>query len=176
MYLAALMMLAFVVLAACVRERASDDRTVFGTIALSLAVASFAVIAMDYFIQLRTVQPALLLGEAEGLAIISQYNPHGVFIALEELGFLVMGLSFGFLAFSLGASRLERVTRWVLSGLSGADGRSVHRDVVVLRLRSRVSVRGHGHHHRVAHFDDFGIAARARVSPIGAGASACVRE
>jgi hypothetical protein len=76
-------------------------------------VASFTVIAMDYFIQLRAVQPALLRGESEGLAFISQYNPHGVFIALEELGFLVMGLSFAFLALALGASRLERVTRWV---------------------------------------------------------------
>ena len=113
MYLALLMMLAFLVLAACVREHAADDRKVFGTIGLCFAVVSFAVIALDYFIQLRTVQPALLRGELDGLTIISQYNPHGVFIALEELGFLVMGLSFAFLAFALGSSRLERVTRWV---------------------------------------------------------------
>jgi hypothetical protein len=113
MYLALLMMLAFLVLAACVREHAVDDRKVFGTIGLCFAVVSFAVIALDYFIQLRTVQPALLRGELDGLAIISQYNPHGVFIALEELGFLVMGLSFAFLAFALGSSRFERVTRWV---------------------------------------------------------------
>jgi hypothetical protein len=57
------------------------------------------------------VQPALLRGEPDGLAIISQYHPHGVFIALEELGFLVMGLSFAFLALSVGSSRLERITR-----------------------------------------------------------------
>jgi len=113
MYLAVSMMLAFLVLAACLRERAADDRKVFGTIGLSLSAVSFTVTAIDYFIQLRTVQPALLLGEADGLAIISQYNPHGVFIALEELGFLVMGLSFAFLALSLGSSRLERATRWV---------------------------------------------------------------
>ena len=112
MYPALLMMLAFVVLATCVRERAPDGRKVFGTIGSSLAVASFTVIAIDYFIQLRTVQPALLRGEWDGLAILSQYNPHGVFIALEEFGFLVMGLSFAFLALALGSSRLERVTRW----------------------------------------------------------------
>ena len=113
MYLALLMMLAFLVLAACVRQRAVDDRKVFGTIGLSLATVAFTVIGMDYFIQLRTVQPALLRGELDGLAILSQYNPHGVFIALEELGFLVMGLSFAFLALSLDSSRPERVTRWV---------------------------------------------------------------
>lgn len=113
MYLGVLMMLAFLVMAACVREHSSDDRRVFGTVGLSLAVTSFTVIALDYFIQLRTVQPSLVSAEFEGLAIISQYNPHGVFIALEELGFLAMGLSFAFLAFSLGSSRIERIARWV---------------------------------------------------------------
>jgi len=113
MYPALLMMLAFLLLAACVRERAAGYRKLFGTIGLCLATVSFTVIALDYFIQLRTVQPALRRGELEGLAIISQYNPHGVFIALEELGLLVMGLSFACLALALGASRLERVTRWV---------------------------------------------------------------
>lgn len=113
MYPALLMMLAFLVLAACVRERGAGGRKVFATIGSSLAVASVTIIAIDYFIQLRTVQPALLRGEWDGLAILSQYNPHGVFIALEELGFLAMGLSFAFLALVLGSSRLERVTRWV---------------------------------------------------------------
>jgi hypothetical protein len=113
MYLTLLMMLAFLALAACIRERAAGGRKVFGTIGLSLAAASFTTITIDYFIQLRTVQPALLRGELDGLAILSQYNPHGVFIALEELGFLVMGLSFVFLALALGVSRPERITRWV---------------------------------------------------------------
>jgi hypothetical protein len=113
MYPALLMMLAFLVLAVCVREHAVADRKVVGTIGLCLAVASFTIIAVDYFIQLRTVQPALLNGEFDGLAIMSQYNPHGVYIALEELGFLAMGLSFAFLALAIGNSRLERVTRWV---------------------------------------------------------------
>jgi hypothetical protein len=118
MYPALLMMLAFLVLAACVRERGVGGRKVFGTIGSSLAVASFTIIAIDYFIQLRTVQPALLRGEWDGLAILSQYNPHGVFIALEELAFLAMGLSFAFLALALGSSRLERITRWVCSASS----------------------------------------------------------
>lgn len=111
MYPSLLMMFTFLVLAACLRMRVADDRNVFGTVGLCLAVASFTIIAIDYFIQLRTVQPALRQGEFDGLAILSQYNPHGVFIALEELGFLVMGLSFAFLALTLGSSRLERITR-----------------------------------------------------------------
>lgn len=114
MYPAVLMMLAFVVLAICIRESRPAGSRLFGTIGSSLATASFVVIAIDYFIQLRTVQPALVRGEADGLAILSQYNPHGVFIALEELGFVVAGVAFVFLALALGSSRLERATRWVL--------------------------------------------------------------
>jgi hypothetical protein len=124
MYPTLLMMLAFVVLAVCIRERGAAGHRIFGAIGSSLASASFVVIAIDYFIQLRTVQPALVRGEADGLVILSQYNPHGVFIALEELGFLVAGISFLFLALALGSSRLERATRWVLlvgSALVGAS-------------------------------------------------------
>src|SRR5574340_299201 len=41
MYLALLMMLAFLVLAACVRERSQEDRKIFGTVGLCFAVVSF---------------------------------------------------------------------------------------------------------------------------------------
>lgn len=115
MYPTMLMMFAFLVLAAYLRWRTEASRRYFGTIGFSLALASFIIVCMDYFIQLRTVQPSLRNGEFEGLAIISQYNPHGVFIALEELGYLLLGISFAFLAMALGSSRLERVTRRVFS-------------------------------------------------------------
>ncbi len=113
MYPALAMMLAFVVLAACVRESGSGRR-LFGTLGLGVAAASTAVLGIDYFIQLRVVQPSLLNGESEGLAIISQYNPHGIFIALEEFGFLLAGLAFCFLAFALGRTGLECAARWAL--------------------------------------------------------------
>lgn len=113
MYPGVLMMLAFLVLAACIQARARGERRLLGSVGLCLAAVSFAVIAADYFIQLQVVQPGLRSGEAAALALVSQYNPHGVFIALENLGFLVTALAFAFLAFALGSSRLERVTRAV---------------------------------------------------------------
>jgi hypothetical protein len=116
MYPALLMMFAFLVLAACLRERAVGERRLFGTIGLCLATMSIGIIAVDYFIQLQTVQPALLLGEGDSLAAVSQYNPHGIFITLENLGFLLLSLSFAFFALTLGPSRVERVTRWIYLG------------------------------------------------------------
>jgi hypothetical protein len=114
MYPGVLMMLGFLMLAACMHERSNGERRLLGMIGLCLAVTSFAVIAIDYFIQLQVVQPGLVAGEGADLALVSQYNPHGVFIALENLGFLVAAVSFLFLALSLGSSRLERATKWVL--------------------------------------------------------------
>lgn len=113
MYLASLMMLAYLVLFVCIQRRSSGVGSVFGTVGSTLAAVSFGIIGLDYFIQLRTVQPSLLRGETDGLAIISQYNPHGVFIALEELGFLLMGISFGFIALALGSSKLQQISRRV---------------------------------------------------------------
>jgi len=48
----------------------------------------------NYIIQIEVMQPSILKGEMEGLVLFSQYNPHGIFIALEDLGYLMMSLSF----------------------------------------------------------------------------------
>jgi hypothetical protein len=70
-----------------------------------------------YFIQLRFVQPAVLNGEFDGLAPLTQYNPHGVFIALEEAGYTLMAVAFLFAGLALpNASRLERTLRLILIG------------------------------------------------------------
>jgi hypothetical protein len=51
---------------------------VFATISCTLLVG-------DYFIQISVIQPSLLKGETDGIALLTQYNPHGIFIALEEV-------------------------------------------------------------------------------------------
>lgn len=112
MYLALLAIFAFLVLSVCLHEAASDGRRIWGTLGLSLAVASFTVLMAAYFIQIYTIQPALLAGEAADVVALSQYNPHGLFIALENLGYLAMVLSLGAFAVTLG----KGAVRWVLGG------------------------------------------------------------
>jgi hypothetical protein len=76
---------------------------------------SSAFLALDYFVQLTVVQPSLVKGQTSGLSLISQYNPHGLFIALEALGYLLMSLVFLFSApVFAGHGGLGRVLRWVL--------------------------------------------------------------
>jgi hypothetical membrane protein len=53
-------------------------------------------------------------GETEGITLLTQYNAHGVFIVLEELGYLLMSLSFLFMApVFINKNRLEVAVRWV---------------------------------------------------------------
>jgi hypothetical protein len=59
----------------------------------------------------------VLRGELEGLAPLSQYNPSGVFIALEEAGYLLRGVAFLCCGLAVaGHNRLERVVRSVFLG------------------------------------------------------------
>ena len=131
MYPAFLMSLLFVVLVVCIHHYASADRRVFSQVALSFAVISAAVLATNYFIQLAVMQPSLLKGEVEGLSLFSQYNPHGVFIALEEVGHLMMGMSFLFVALAFG--RRERL-EWIIRLVFGASSVLAVGSLIVLAL------------------------------------------
>ena len=55
-------------------------------IGLCFASIAAGIIGIDYFIQFQVLEPSLLRGETAGLGLFSQYNPHGFFIALEDLG------------------------------------------------------------------------------------------
>ncbi len=114
MYPAMLLLALFVMLAVCIYQSAPERKKVFGMIGLSFALMSSALLLTDYFVQVTVIQPSLLNGETDVIAMLSQYNPHGIFIALEELGYLLMSLSFLFLAFVLTRERkLDRAIRVV---------------------------------------------------------------
>jgi hypothetical protein len=103
----------FVVLIACLHSYAADDRKIFSQIALSFALVYAAVIAVDYFTQFTVVIPSLLSGETAGLSLFTQYDPHGLFVALEGLGYLMMSAAFLFAAGVFSRGRLERGIRWL---------------------------------------------------------------
>lgn len=114
MYPGILLAMIFVVLIVCIHHYAEDDKKLLGQIGLSFASISAALIAIDYFIQLGVIQPSLLKGESESLSLFTQYNPHGIFIALEDLGYLMMSLALLFVSAVFVKSKgLERVIRWL---------------------------------------------------------------
>jgi hypothetical protein len=112
MYPAMLLMVVFVVYMVCIDEFACSNRKIFSRIALIFACLSAGVLSADYFIQVTVIQPSLINGELDAIGILTQYNPHGIFIALEESGYTFMSISFFFIApvFS-GSGRTKTILR-----------------------------------------------------------------
>lgn len=111
---AMILMLLFVALVAAVHEHTPPEHKVYSLLALAVAAIAAAVLLINYYIQATVMQPSLEKGQLDGWAIFSQYNPNGIFIALEELGYLLMSLVFLCLVPALGnATRVEKSLRWL---------------------------------------------------------------
>jgi hypothetical protein len=106
-----------VVLLTSLLDDVPAPRQPLARICLMLATASAILLMVDYYIQFTTVQASLIRGETGGgLSLLSQYNPHGVFIALEDLGYATMLTALAVAAPALPrATRPERVLRRLLA-------------------------------------------------------------
>ena len=114
MPLAIILTLSYLVLMVSIHVYASNQRKIFSQIGLSFALLATMVLVGDYFVQFSVVPISLMSGETEGITMLTQYNAHGVFIVLEELGYLLMSLSFLFMApVFVNKNRLEVAVRWV---------------------------------------------------------------
>jgi hypothetical protein len=113
---AIILMLLYVIWMVSIHVYAAPSKKIFGQIGLSFASMSALILISDYFIQFSVVPISLMSGETEGITLLTQYNAHGIFIVLEELGYLLMSLSFVFVApvFS-SRSRIESAVRWIFS-------------------------------------------------------------
>ncbi|HEY6798555.1 MAG TPA: hypothetical protein VI248_28080 [Kineosporiaceae bacterium] len=120
MYPASLVALQTIALLMILPRRDSAAAALAARISVGLAVIAAGTLVTDYGIQVAVVQPALIKGETDGIGLLSQYNPHGVFIALENVGYLLLGLAFAAAAMAADPrSRPERVARGVF-GVGGA--------------------------------------------------------
>lgn len=111
--------LALVPLGAAVLDAAELERRILGVLAVAFATLTAAVLSICYMTQILVVQPSVLAGETEGIALLTQYNDHGLFIALESLGYLLMSVAVALIGLALPArGRTGAWVRW-LSGLYG---------------------------------------------------------
>jgi hypothetical protein len=122
MYAASIMVLVFVVLIACIHHSVDESRRVYSQVALAFAIIAASAALLDYAVQLTVLQPSLLKGEPDGLSLWSMYNPHGIFIAFENVAYLLMAVSFVFLASALprvgGVVRAARIVLVVAGALT----------------------------------------------------------
>ncbi len=117
MYPAMLLNVVYYVLMVAIHYFAPIEKKIFSHIGLSFAFLSMALFVIDYFLQVSVIQPSLVLGETDGIALLSQFNAHGVFIALEEIAFIMMSLSMLFMApVFVGKTRSEIAIRFIFIG------------------------------------------------------------
>lgn len=88
---------------------APEEKKIFGFAGVGFSLMAAMVLYVDYYLQLAVVPVSLMKGETDGIALLTQYNDHGIFIALEELGYLLMSLSLFFMALTFSRpGRLEK--------------------------------------------------------------------
>jgi hypothetical protein len=117
MYPAIVLTLLIMVLVQCINYQIEPSRRVLSGIGLTLIAVGAGTLIIDYAVQLTFIQPAVLLGETEGLSPWSQYNPHGVFVALENVGYGLLNLAFLFIGIAMlrTTSRLWRAAACVFA-------------------------------------------------------------
>jgi hypothetical protein len=115
MYLAIFQLFAYLLFIVSNHFIAPIERKLFSFISVVFSIISATVLLIAYFVQFSVVPISMMKGETEGISLITQYNGHGIFIAMEDLGYITMSISFFFLAliFSM-KSRLEKSIRLIL--------------------------------------------------------------
>jgi len=94
---------------------AAAEKKLFSSLSSAFGLVAATVLLINYFTQFSVVPISVFKGETEGIALITQYNGHGLFIALEELGYIAMSISLFFLAFVFSQkNRLDKTIRWIL--------------------------------------------------------------
>ena len=93
MLLALPQLAATLLLLAHLHERAAPAARPQSLAALGFGIIAIGTLFVAYWTQLAVIQPSVLQGESDGIALLTQYNPHGLFIAHEEVAYLLLALS-----------------------------------------------------------------------------------
>lgn len=111
MYLAVVQLAVWLVFMISVHYNYLKNKSIFGFSGVVFASLSVVILFSDYFIQFSVVPVSLMKGETDGIALLTQYNDHGIFIAMEEAGYIMMSVAFMFMALTVNAG--SKAERWL---------------------------------------------------------------
>ena len=111
MILMSIAIMMYLIFFTCLHYKTNNSRKIFSQIALNFALLSTLTLVLNYVLQILVIQPSLSNGEEVGIALLTQYNVHGVFIAMEVIGYIFMAISFAFLVPTLDKTTKEE--RWI---------------------------------------------------------------
>jgi hypothetical protein len=116
MNLAILQMAVFLIFVTAHHFLAPDEKKIYSFISVAFALMASVTLMATYYIQSAVVPISMMKNQTEGIALLTQYNGYGIFIAAEELGFTLMSLAFLFLSLTFPfKSWLEKSIRIILS-------------------------------------------------------------
>lgn len=116
MYAACVQLCVFLIFAVSFHYNAPVEKKIFSHTAVIFAIIAALTLMANYWVQIAVVPVSVMQGQTEGIALLTQYNGHGIFIALEELGFSLMTIAFFFLGQSLNSNtHLEKSLKVVLT-------------------------------------------------------------
>jgi hypothetical protein len=98
MYLAVFQLFAYLIFMISNHFFAPLEKKLYSSIGVGFSLIAAIVLLIAYYTQFAVVPLSVMKGETEGIALLTQYNGHGIFIAMEELGYIAMSISFLFLA------------------------------------------------------------------------------
>ncbi|HET9571184.1 MAG TPA: hypothetical protein VFP20_07250 [Bacteroidales bacterium] len=114
MYPAIVLSCTYLIMMLSLYHTATNRKKVYSLVGSAFAMMSALLLSVDYFVQVTVIPPSTLAGETDGLSLLTQFNPHGLFIALEEIGYLFLVLSFIFIIpLFEGKKALEKSVRWI---------------------------------------------------------------
>ena len=105
MYCAVFMLVGYLILTVVLLFQTDLFRKIYSFLGFCFAFMAVLILISDYFVQFAVVPISVRKSELEGIAILTQYNGHGIFIALEELGYSLMSISMLFLSFVFSIKR-----------------------------------------------------------------------
>jgi hypothetical protein len=98
MNLAVLQMAVFLIFTISHHFLAPEEKKIYSFISVAFALMAALILMTNYYVQSAVVPISIMKNQPEGIALITQYNGHGIFIAAEEMGFTLMSLAFVFLS------------------------------------------------------------------------------
>jgi hypothetical protein len=95
---------------------APEEKKIYSFISVAFAIMAALILMTNYHVQSAVVPISVMKNQTEGIALLTQYNGNGIFIAAEELGFTLMSLAFLFLSLTFPFKTwLEKAIRIILS-------------------------------------------------------------
>lgn len=92
-YIALVQLISYLFFITSIKANAKSEHRFYAELSSHFALLATGVLLVNYYCQVMVVPSSLAANSTDGIGLIIQYNPYGLFIALEELGYILMCLS-----------------------------------------------------------------------------------